>query len=481
MTECPNGKFIIYQMILRVFGNTRECVSGGSLVNNGSGHFSDVDEAVLDGLKKLSVSYIWFTGTIRHSTWPEPEVKGLAGSPYAISDYSDVNPYLADDRSRRMEEFSAMVSRVHRAGMGVILDFVPNHVSCNYDNTSSPIKFYDSDFYPGRLHDGDWTDTVKINYSNRSTWVKMRDILLLWCGRGADGFRCDMAELVTLSFWEWCIPQIKQSYPHVMFIAEVYQPDRYREYLNSGFDYLYDKSCFYDTLIGIMKWGWSASALTGAWQRLGDIQPRMLNFMENHDELRLSSPYICGDPFRGLPAVAVSLLFNRAPFMIYFGQEFGEDGMESAGYSGPDGRTTIYDWWSLPGVGAWLKGLREGHESKYLSDRQLALLEDYRELLGTAVSEPAFSSGMCYDLQYVNPHSADYDPDRQFSFLRFDGKKLFLCAVNFCGRERQRLKVHVPSDAFRYFGLPERDLYVEINTEDYEYREITPDMYAFPL
>ncbi|MBQ0006760.1 MAG: alpha-amylase, partial [Alistipes sp.] len=360
MNKKPEGKFIIYQMLLRVFGNTNRSVPGGSLSVNGSGKFADIDFSILKSIRKLSVSYIWFTGVIRHSTYPEPEVKGMAGSPYAISDYADVNPYLAVNAETRLMEFSEMVSRVHSAGMGVILDFVPNHVSCNYDNRSS-FKFTEENFYPGRYHDGDWTDTVKLNYSNRNTWEKMRDILLLWCSRGADGFRCDMAELVPPDFWSWCIPKIKAAYPETLFIAEVYQPDRYREFLSAGFDYLYDKSCFYDTLFAILKNEWSASSLTGAWQRLGDIQPRMLNFMENHDEPRLSSPFVCGDPFRGIAATAASLLFNNAPFMLYFGQEIGEDGMESAGFSGSAGRTTSYDWGSIPCVIAYLKGRRKGN------------------------------------------------------------------------------------------------------------------------
>ena len=135
------GKFIIYQILLRVFANTnRKCVSGGSLRLNGSGKFSGMSRKVLESLRKFGVTHIWYTGIIEHATaTPFGQiglkgdnrlvVKGEAGSPYAIKDYYDVNPCLADNPASRMEEFEAMVERTHKAGLKVILDFVPNHLS----------------------------------------------------------------------------------------------------------------------------------------------------------------------------------------------------------------------------------------------------------------------------------------------------------------------------------------------------------------
>lgn len=77
----------------------------------------------------------------------------------------------------------------------------------------------------------------------------MLDILLFWASKGIDGFRCDMAEMVPVEFWEWAIPQVKEAHPEILFIAEVYNPNEYRNYLFRGkFDYLYDKVGLYDTL-----------------------------------------------------------------------------------------------------------------------------------------------------------------------------------------------------------------------------------------
>lgn len=447
-------KFVIYQMLPRLFGNTNPgCVPDGSYLENGSGKFGDISEEVLQELKKLSVTHIWYTGVIRHATQGDKTAKGKAGSPYAIKDYYDLNPYLAKNPKTRMSEFKALLNRTKKAGLGVLIDFVPNHLSREYDSSVNP--FTDYNFYPGRIHDGDWTDTVKLNYGVNDTWIKMRDILEFWASKGVDGFRCDMVELVPVPFWEWCIDDLKQRYPHLIFIAEIYRPENYHQYINQGgFDYLYDKSGFYDTLKSVSN-GWiPASSLTKVWQTLGDFQPKMLNFLENHDEQRVASDFFLGDSSKSFALLYVSLLFNTAPFMIYFGQELGERGMESEGFSGVDGRTTIYDFWSISSVRRFLEGVKEGDSNKYLEPNERALLDRYRVLFTTAMTIPSFRTGKTFDLEYANPYSFRYDPRYHFAFLRSDGKELYLCAVNFSQWDAF-VKINIPKEAFDYFGLPE--------------------------
>ena len=199
----------------------------------------------------------------------------------------------------------------------------------------------------------DWYETVKLNYcdTHTGTWDKMRDIVLYWAGMGVDGFRCDMVELVPVPFMAWLIAQVKKVYPSVLFIAEVYEKEKYRMYVEEvGFDFLYDKSGLYDTLRAVTCSGASARGITWNWQFLGDLQPHMLNFLENHDEQRLASDFFCGKPEKGYAALAVSLLLNDAPFMLYFGQEMGERGMQKEGFSGLDGRTSIFDWCKVPAL-----------------------------------------------------------------------------------------------------------------------------------
>lgn len=446
------SKFIIYQLLPRLFGNTNEhCVPDGSYSENGSGKFDDISATVIKGLKELSITHIWLTGVIRHSTQGDPSAKGKAGSPFAIKDYYDVNPYLANKPQKRMDEFHSLVKRLHQASLKVILDFIPNHVSREYASLFVPLS--DDNFYPGKIHDYDWSDTMKLNYSNRDTWKKMRDILLYWCSKGIDGFRCDMVELVPVDFWNWCIPQIKEEYPSTIFIAEIYQTANYLPYTENGrFDFLYDKSGFYDQLRKITAKEAPASSLTGVWQSLGSLQPKMLNFLENHDEQRIASPFYLGNPSKSFASLAVSLYFNTAPFMVYFGQELGEKGMDTEGFSGCDGKTSIYDFWSVSSVRRWLSGTKEGDSTKYLTIDENETYFIYKKMLSQAMSIPAIKCGRSYDLEYANPKSEWFDPQTDFAFLRHACGELFLCVANFSQYERI-IKVNVPSHAYEYFGI----------------------------
>ena len=136
-----------------------------------SGKMSGFDQASFDYLRSLGVSHVWYTGIIRHSAG-RPYVKGNIGSPYSIIDYYDVNPYLADNPDSRMLEFEDLVRRTHEAGLKVIIDFVPNHVSPEYSDGHGGIK---------TLHrcDYDWTDTDKIDYDSADNWDRLLAIVYL--------------------------------------------------------------------------------------------------------------------------------------------------------------------------------------------------------------------------------------------------------------------------------------------------------------
>ena len=368
-------------------------------------------------------------------------VKGKAGSPYAIKDYYDVDPDLAKDVPERMREFENLVQRTHRSGLKVIIDFVPNHVARQYhsdmqpdgtsqlganDDTDYAFSPYNNFYYipQSELHGqfdmkgaaaepykefpakatgnnrfdaypniNDWYETVKLNYGVDyqnggtchfnpipDTWNKMLDILMFWAEKHIDGFRCDMAEMVPVEFWEWAIPQVKVKYPALLFIAEVYNPKEYGNYLFRGkFDYLYDKVGLYDTLRAIVCGNESATAITRVWQSLGGIEKRMLNFLENHDEQRIASDFFASNPRKAIPALIVSACMNVNPMMIYFGQEFGELGMDSEGFSGRDGRTTIFDYWSVDTIRRWRNGGK--FDGKMLTDNQKHLYGIYQRIL----------------------------------------------------------------------------------------------------
>jgi len=412
-------KPIIYQMLPRLWGE---------------GRMSSVDDATLDYLRGLGISHVWCTGIIRHSTG-KPFVKGDAGSPYAISDYYDVTPYLADVPSRRISEFRALVRRVHDHGLKLIIDFVPNHVGCDYSDKHGGIPLYG-------WHDYDWTDTVKIDYSAPGTWEAMYQIVRFWASKGVDGFRCDMVELVPPEFLKWLIARIKEEFPETVFIAEVYQKEKYRMYIDDvRFDCLYDKSGLYDVLRAITAGHGTARAITWNWQFLQDLQPRMLNFLENHDEQRIASPWFAGRP-DDYAALCASLMLNTAPFMLYFGQETGVDASE-----GHEGRTSIFNF-ARP---ASLQRLCDYVHGGSLTAEETAVLERYSAALRLAL-DPSVSEGLTYDLCYCQSAADGFDPDHHFAFLRHSegGTMLFCC--NFSG-SAARLRIRIPQHAVDYLGL----------------------------
>ena len=413
------SKALIYQMLPRLWGD---------------GRLSSVDDATLSYLHDLGITHLWCTGIIRHSTG-KPFVKGDAGSPYAISDYYDVNPYLADVPSRRISEFRSLVSRTHAHGMKLIIDFVPNHVGCDYCDRHGGIPLCG-------WHDYDWTDTVKIDYGAEGTWEAMYRIVRFWAAKGVDGFRCDMVELVPPEFLKWLIAKIKEEFPKVIFIAEVYQKEKYRKYIDEVcFDYLYDKSGLYDVLRAVTAGHGSAKAITWNWQFLQDLQPRMLNFLENHDEQRIASPWFAGRP-DDYAALCASLMLNTAPFMIYFGQETGVDASE-----GHEGRTSIFNFArpeSLQRLYAHVHGRR-------LSRKESDILAHYRTALQLA-SGPAVSEGLTFDLCYCQSQAEGFNPDKHFAFLRHSGNETLLFCCNFSDQEA-RMTLSVPYHAAEYFGL----------------------------
>ena len=414
------SKHIIYQVLPRLWGR---------------GRFSDWDAASFAYLHTLGVDYIWYTGVPRHATGRD-FVKGNPGSPYAITDWRDVNPYLADDPARRLEEFDALVSRTHAAGFRMLIDFIPNHVAPDY---AGPIRRFD-------WHDGDWSDTRKNDWSAPATRAEMLEILRYWASRGVDGFRCDMVELVPPQALKALISAVKADFPELLFVAEVYKKENYRPYLDEvGFDLLYDKSGLYDTLRAVCCHGATARGITWNWQWLGDLQPRVLNFLENHDEQRLASPAFLGDARKGFAPLACSLLLNTAPFMLYFGQEVGEDGIDGA-----DGRTSIFNWSDPPELRELYRSL---HGGGTLAPAEAAVLARYRELLALA-GRPVFAAGGTWDLAYCNGNSPGFNPDRHFAFVRFDASEAWLVVCNFSA-ESASVQLKLPPELrARCPGLP---------------------------
>lgn len=443
-------------------------------------------------------------------------VKGRAGSPYAVKDYYDVDPDLAVSVPDRMAEFEALVQRTHAQGLKVIIDFVPNHVARQYGSDSKPAGVVDlgqnddttvafspnNNFYylPGQTFvspEGteppnqacvlmefpakvtgsgsitatpdinDWYETIKINYGINifdgshqfdpipTTWYQMLDILLFWAKKGVDGFRCDMAHLVPVEFWRWAIGQVKQRYPRLIFIAEIYDPGLYRSFIfDGGFDYLYDKVGLYDATRRLMEGHGSCYELTRVWQQeSGDFSQHMLRFLETHDEQRIASHFFANDPWAAVPGMVLTATMHTGPMLVYFGQEVGVRAESAEGFSGDDGRTTIFDYWGLPDWQGWINGGR--YDGMGLTDEQRRLRAFYQQLNYLVNGSNAIQNGYFYDLQYANDNwqSPGYDAHQLYSYLRYTDRQKLLIVCNFSKSNTYETTICIPGTAFGAMGL----------------------------
>ncbi|MCF8365304.1 MAG: alpha-amylase family protein [Bacteroidales bacterium] len=531
-------KISIYQTFPRLFGNkNKHCIPNGTMHQNGCGKFNDFTDRALTEIRNLGITHIWYTGVIEHGTMTDYSkfgiqndhptlIKGRAGSPYAIKDYYDVDPDLAENVGQRMKEFEALIYRTHQSGLKIIIDFVPNHLFRQYHSdqkpegiknfgedddankpfdprnnfyyltntsfklpediawlkkiedelpalayTEIPAKATGNDKFEAQPDKNDWYETIKLNYgvdvmNHRTgyfsplpdTWNKMLDVLNFWARKGVDAFRCDMAEMVPVEFWEWAIHQVKEKFPHIIFIAEVYNPFEYHNYVKrGGFDYLYDKVGLYDTLKSILRHQSSTTSISSCWQVLEGLDAHMLRFLENHDEVRFASTEFAGNPEAAIPAMTVSAGLNTGPVMIYNGQEVGETAKGAAGFSGDDGRTTIYDYFNMPGHQKWMN---EGKfDGELLTENQKKLRRFYQQILNISIKNEAIATGKFYDLMYAQPFDILPNRDKIYTWLRYTENQKLLFVTHFDGNLKNRIKIRIPHHAFGEMGLEKNNTF----------------------
>ncbi len=550
--ETSQQRPIVYQVFTRLFGNELTTNKPwGTKEENGVGKFSDFTPTALAKIKALGVSHIWYTGVPHHAlvgdyteygiSLDDPDViKGRAGSPYAVKDYYNVNPDLADDPANRLNEFEALIQRTHDQGLKVIIDIVPNHVARNYESLSKPSGVEDfgaqddtsivyarnNNFYyvPGQAFEvpdftndtlplggeshplsdskfnenpakwtgngareakpdvNDWYETVKVNYGVKpdgsydfptlpeyfadkslnqhyafwkdkslpDSWYKFENIVHYWLDKGVDGFRFDMAEMVPVEFWSFLNSSIKHKNPEAFLLAEVYQPDKYRDYLHVGkMDYLYDKVGFYDALKSVMQGTGDVSTVITNHKQVSDISGHMLHFLENHDEQRIASPEFAGSAEIGKPALVVSSLINSAPFMIYFAQEVGEDGSENAGFGKPS-RTSIFDYIGVPAHQRWMNNGR--FDGGQLTEQEKALRAYYKKVLNIAASHPTMKGDFISLHESSLAEKSDYT-EQHFAFARATPTSQLIVISQFTEKQNTNVQIVLPASVIEQWNL----------------------------
>jgi glycosidase len=336
--------------------------------------------------------------------------------------------------------------------------------------SENPAKVTGNNQFTAAPNLGDWFETIKLNYGIDyqngekknfepipNTWEKMRDILIYWTNKKVDGFRCDMAEMVPVEFWQWAIPQIKKVNPEIIFIAEIYNPAQYRNYLDNGqFDFLYDKVQLYDTLRLMVNQKAHTNGIAHVQESLKGINHNMLHFLENHDEQRFASPFFAGDPWKAVPAMVVSACIDEGPVMIYFGQEVGEQGAKAEGFSGDDGRTTMFDYWGVPQHQKWVNELK--FDGGQLSDEQKQLRQFYGDILALASSNQAIARGQYTDLTNYNQQKGNMSAFVH-AFARYHQEEKLIIVSNFDSK-MEAVKVEIPKELANEIGLSEGTAYV---------------------
>jgi glycosidase len=284
---------------------------------------ADVPQAELERIARLGFDAVWLIGVWERSPFARKVALGLmpdappddvTGSPYAIRSYAVDARFGGDAGLQSLRE------RLRAQGLGLMLDFVPNHVACDHPW----IEAHPERFVPGSPEDGTffahgkdpyfpaWPDVAQLDYRRPDVRQAMSDELLAVAGK-CDGVRCDMAmlvlrdvflrtwggEFVGPEFWPEAIARVKRAYPEFVFLAEVYW-EREWDLQQMGFDYTYDKR-LYDRL----RSG-DASGVRDHLRASFDFQRKLARFVENHDEERVAEAF--SPPERARAAATVALM-----------------------------------------------------------------------------------------------------------------------------------------------------------------------------
>ncbi len=274
--------------------------------------------ARLPFLRELGIDAVWLM-----PIYPIGEVnrKGSLGSYYSIRDYCAVNPELGT-----ISDFDTFVAEAHSLGMKVLLDWVANHTARDARwIAQQPADWYERDAEGQPAVPWDWTDTAKLNYANPAVWQAQAEAMEFWLTQHAvDGFRCDMAMLVPIEFWNTTVSRLRRVKPDLFMLAEAEEQNLFAQ---GAFDACYAWE-MHHLMCDVAQQRVRLPALRDYLYRDREVYPETamrLAFTSNHDENSWS-----GSEFTRLGAAheilaAFSFVVPRGLPLIYTGQEFGYD------------------------------------------------------------------------------------------------------------------------------------------------------------
>jgi alpha-amylase len=273
-------------------------------------------EKHLDRLKNMGVQTLWFMPI---QPIGKEGRKGALGSYYAISDYRNVNPEFGT-----IDDWKALVDKIHGLGMKVIIDWVPNHTAPDHPWVKNHPEFYIRDSVSGiPVHQPgtDWTDTRKLDFRNQQLADSMIAVMKFWISEtGIDGYRCDHAQGQGKDFWKRCNAALKALHKNILMLAEAEDEWVY----DSGFDMSYAWKFFHKT-VDIAAGRRPANSLdTVLGQQDSVFKPNalFLYFTSNHDENSWNkADYGTMPGASHAPFAVLSQTMKQSIPLIYSGQE----------------------------------------------------------------------------------------------------------------------------------------------------------------
>ncbi len=363
----------------------------------------------LDTLQQLGVNILWLM-----PIYPigEKGRKGTLGSPYSVKDFRRVNPEFGTEA-----DFRAFVRAAHQRGMKVILDMVPNH-GANDNNLMSdhPDWFMRDEQGNFTREVADWSDITDFNYDHPAMRRYMKETMRYWIEAfDIDGYRCDVAGMVPLDFWEETLPVLRQAKPDIYLLAEWEDP----RLLIAGFHSDYDWT-LYHLLKEVRKKKKRTAEAIQLVQQKDSLYPRKalpMRFLENHDEPRSFQVFGAA----AIQAYATFIFTLPGIPLIYAGQEIGETV-----------RPSLFEKFTIN----WAAG-------------DTALFRMYQQLIRMRKQHPVFQTGKFIPLGVAAMKGA------VGAFLRISDNQLALVMTNLWPDFAEKVSVSIPGELqARYKNVP---------------------------